>query len=75
MGLPYAFMKAGYILSIIILILFNAVIYYSTCLVIDIGEDLRKDKFTFIDIFDISLGINFSYLKIINNKYYKKNNF
>jgi len=57
MGLPYAFMKAGYILSILILVIFNSVIYYSTCLAIDIGEDLKKDKFTFTDIFDISLGI------------------
>lgn len=57
MGLPYAYMKSGYILAIIITILFNTIVYYSTCLVIDIGENLRRDKFTFLEVFEISLGL------------------
>lgn len=65
MGLPYAFMKAGYVQSILIVLLFNTIVYYSTCLVIKIGEDLGKDKFSFLEVFEISLGIYYFILNLL----------
>ena len=56
LGLPLGFYQSGYILSSFIVLAINSLVFYTTCLMLEITKEFQKPEITFGDVYNLSLG-------------------